>query len=63
MLYENIILIGGLAKCKGLRDRLDIEIRSRANEKFNTCVFTPKNPDIYAWKGGSYLGQLLDEFK
>lgn len=56
-LYANIMIIGGSAKFKGMKERLQKDIRSMAPEWFEVNVNSSADPTTYAWNGGKHLSE------
>ncbi|KAF3908721.1 Actin-1 [Dactylellina cionopaga] len=56
LLLANIILVGGNVLLKGLKERLELELRPMAPENCIVRVGIPSDPIKYAWQGGVALG-------
>lgn len=56
MLWSSIMLTGGNACMPGFEARLAIELRRLAPSNMPIRLYTPEDPIITTWKGGSVLG-------
>lgn len=56
LLYSNISIIGGIAKCPGMKNRLYSELRPLVPDDYDVHITIPDDPDIVAWKGASIIG-------
>ena len=63
LLYSNILLTGGVARCPGFKDRLVKELRPLVPDTFDVKVTLPDAPELCAWEGGSALGATRDYHK
>ncbi|XP_054160563.1 actin-related protein 6-like [Oppia nitens] len=59
-LYENILVIGGNACFKGIKERIYTDIRSMAPHLYDVNVCIPENPITYIWESGKCLAQNSD---
>lgn len=63
LLYSNISVIGGMAKCPGMRDRLFSELRPLVPDDYGVQITIPDDPDMVAWKGASMIGSSPKMFQ
>lgn len=56
LLYSNIMLIGGVTRCPGFKDRLMAELRPMVCDTYEIHIDLPETPHTYAWGGGSIIG-------
>ncbi|KAK6543288.1 Actin- protein 6, variant 2 [Orbilia ellipsospora] len=56
LLLANIVLVGGNAFLRGLKERLEAELVSLAPENCVVRIGRPEDPIKYAWQGGVALG-------
>jgi len=63
LLYSNIHVIGGMAKCPGMKDRLYSELRPLVPDDYELHISIPEDPDIVAWKGASMIGSSPKMFQ
>ncbi|KAK6532237.1 Actin- protein 6 [Arthrobotrys megalospora] len=56
LLLANIVLVGGNALLKGLKERLETELIPMAPENYLVRISVPDNPIKYAWQGGVAFG-------
>lgn len=63
LLYSNVILTGGIAKCPGFRERVEAELRPLVPDDYELHVSLVENPDKAAWYGGMLLGSAPGEFR
>jgi len=61
-LYSSIVLSGGTCMVKGLRDRLQKDVKALAPSTMQIEVFAPPERAYSAWLGGSIL-TMLSSFK
>ena len=61
ILYQRIIITGGLANMGGLRERLEKEIKILAPDKEVNVIVMP-NPSLSAWRGASIYSQYQNYF-
>ena len=67
LICANVSVIGGLAACEGLLERLKTELRPLVPDDYDLNIDLPQDPDTLAWRGGALIGakrelfsQLLD---
>eukprot|EP01084_Bolivina_argentea_P166805 289571_1 len=53
LLFGNILLTGGNCKIPGFVDRVRNEVRCMAEDHIPVNVWSPNDPDLYAWRGQS----------
>ena len=66
LLYSNVLVIGGMAKCPGLQSRLYSELRPLVPDDYDVTIEVPEKPDTVAWQGGALIGsspQLFAHFQ
>lgn len=63
LLYSNVFVIGGMAKCPGLKKRLYSELRPLIPDDYELKIDIPDNPDTVAWKGASIIGSSPNMFE
>ena len=56
LICANVSVIGGLAKCKGLLERLQRELRPLVPDDYDLNIDLPEDPDTVAWRGGALIG-------
>lgn len=56
LLYSNIVVIGGMARCQGLQERLFSELRPLIPDDYDLQVQIPSEPHLVAYKGASLVG-------
>ena len=57
-LWSSIVLTGGGARMPGLEARLARELRQLAPSGVHVVTYTPREPQLAAWRGGSALAAL-----
>jgi len=57
-LFSNISILGGSTQFINFKKRLDSELEKSAPEKIKVKTFSPKNPKLTAWIGGSIFSTL-----
>mmetsp|Transcript_30039 Transcript_30039/g.84763 ORF Transcript_30039/g.84763 Transcript_30039/m.84763 type:complete len:413 (-) Transcript_30039:59-1297(-) len=58
LLYSNVVLAGGLAKCPGFKERLEAELRPLVPCDMDLQLQLPKEPDLAAWRGGVAMARM-----
>lgn len=56
LLYSNIVLTGGTARCPGFRERLETELRPLVPDDYEVNVILLEDPHLAAWRGGALVG-------
>ncbi|KAF5839191.1 actin family [Dunaliella salina] len=56
LLYNNVILTGGMAGCPGFCERFDAELRPLVPSDYALGVHLPPNPALCAWEGMAAFG-------
>ena len=56
--YENILLSGGNTCIKGLKDKLNNEIKNKAYKNLNINIKTAPKPELCCWMGGNIISTL-----
>jgi len=62
-LWSSIVLTGGGARIPGLEARLARELRELAPCDTSVLLYTPREPHLTAWRGGSALGSSRATFQ
>ena len=57
-LYASILLSGGNAKIKGMKERIYKEMKKIAPKNAKVRLHTPSNPELCAWIGGNIISSL-----
>ncbi|KAI3426082.1 hypothetical protein D9Q98_008050 [Chlorella vulgaris] len=55
LLYSNVLITGGTARCPGFRDRLAAELRALVPDDYELGVYLADDPAVCAWRGGALL--------
>jgi actin-related protein 6 len=63
LLYSNVVLTGGMAKCPGIKERLETELRPLVPDDYILNVTVLEEPEKAAWKGGALLAGSPAEFR
>ncbi|PSC70298.1 Actin-related 6 [Micractinium conductrix] len=56
LLYSNVLLTGGTARCPGFRERLYNELRPLVPDDYELHVHAAPDPALAAWQGAALLG-------
>jgi actin-related protein 6 len=56
LLYSNVLLMGGTARCPGFCERIRTELRTLVPDEYELNVQLADDPVTAAWAGGSLLG-------
>mmetsp|Transcript_11212 Transcript_11212/g.30563 ORF Transcript_11212/g.30563 Transcript_11212/m.30563 type:complete len:204 (+) Transcript_11212:1122-1733(+) len=56
LLYNNVILTGGMAGCPGFCERFNAELRPLVPSDYALGVHVPPNPALCAWEGMAAFG-------
>ncbi|KAG5444830.1 Actin- protein 6 [Clonorchis sinensis] len=59
--WANCLVIGGNARFPGFLERLKSDLRCLPADDLAVNVFSPTNPQTYAWEGGSLLAERKDD--
>lgn len=59
LMYSNVVLTGGTARCPGFRERLDAELRPLVPDDYGLNIILLEDPHLSAWKGGALVGASL----
>lgn len=60
LLYPNIVLIGGVTRCPGFKDRLMADLRPMVDDTYEVYIDLSDTPHTDAWGGGSIIGCSRD---
>ncbi|KAL4436635.1 hypothetical protein ABPG75_003774 [Micractinium tetrahymenae] len=55
LLYSNVLLTGGTARCPGFRERLLKELRPLVPDDYELNIFLADDPALCAWQGAALL--------
>lgn len=55
LLYSNVLLTGGTARCPGFRERLFAELRPLVPDDYELNIYLAEDPALCAWQGGALL--------
>jgi actin-related protein 6 len=55
LLYSNVLIIGGTARCPGFKERFEAEFRCLVPDEYMINVTLLEDPHLAAWRGGAVL--------
>ena len=61
-LSAQVMLVGGGARCPGLRERLQRELRPLMLEPYDVEVVAPREPELTVFQGAAMLARHEDQY-
>ena len=61
--YSNIVLCGGTARTRGLRERLTSDLQQRAPSDVTNLTIAESDPAVLAWSGAAAFARSAHYYK